>query len=65
MIWLDTLAAYGVIGAVIAVAFVVLGISRVLPHVSVTPGARVLLVPGAIVFWPLVLARCLKPRKSR
>jgi hypothetical protein len=65
MILLEALAAYALVGTVIAVAFVVFGVQRVLPHVSVTPGARLLLLPGAIVLWPLILRRCLKSRRRR
>jgi hypothetical protein len=31
----------------------------------VTVGARILLLPGAFVLWPLVLARWLKSRGAR
>jgi hypothetical protein len=62
MILLEALAAYGVIGIVIAPVFVVFGIPRVMPHASATIGARLILVPGAAALWPLVLARWLKSR---
>jgi hypothetical protein len=51
MILLDVLAAYAVAGTAIAVAFVVFGLSRVLPEASITAGARILLLPGAIALW--------------
>ena len=60
MILYEVLAAYAATGTVVAVAFVVFGVSRVLPHVSVTPGARLLLLPVAIAFWPLILAHWVK-----
>jgi hypothetical protein len=65
MILLEFLAAYAVAGTAIAVAFVVFGVQQVLPHVSVTPGARLLLLPGAVALWPLVLRRWLKSRRNR
>jgi hypothetical protein len=65
MILLDLLAAYAIAGAAIAVAFVLFGVSRVLPHAAMTPGARILLLPGAIALWPVILGRWIKPRGSR
>ena len=65
MILLDALAAYAVTGTVVAIAFLVFGVSRVLPHVSVTSGAKFLLLPGAVALWPLVLGRWLKSRSHR
>lgn len=58
MILLEFLAGYGLIGGAVALAFLVFGLARVLgPDEGATLPARVLLLPGAIVFWPLVLAR--------
>jgi hypothetical protein len=55
---LDLLALYAVIGAITAVAFVTVGLARVLPPgTPVTVGARVLFLPGAALLWPYVLAR--------
>ena len=65
MIVLEALAAYALCGIVIWVAFMVIGISQVMPHVTVTPGARLLLLPGTVALWPLVLGRWLKSRRSR
>jgi hypothetical protein len=66
MILLGTLAAYVGTGIVIAVAFVVVGIARVLPpSTPVTIGARILLLPGAAALWPFVLTRWLKARRVR
>ena len=64
MIVLEALAAYALCGIVIGVAFVVIGISQVMPHITVTPGARLLLLPGTAALWPLVLGRWLKSRRS-
>jgi hypothetical protein len=56
---LFALAGYAAIGVVTALAFVAFGVTRVQPA-SVSPGARVLLLPGAAVLWPYVLARWIK-----
>jgi hypothetical protein len=57
------LAAYVACGIVTAVAFVAGGVSRALPEpAAVTIGARVLLVPGAIALWPIVVRRWLNSR---
>jgi hypothetical protein len=65
VILLEAFAAYVTVGVIVGVAFVVVGVSRVLPRVSLTPGARLLLLPGAIVLWPLVLIRYLKSRERQ
>ena len=54
-------ALYAAAGAAVALAFVVFGVTRVLPEPApVTIGARILLFPGAIALWPYVLVRWLK-----
>jgi hypothetical protein len=61
MIVLIGLALYAAAGVAIAAAFVVFGVTRVLPEpLPVTVGARILLFPGAALLWPYVLARWLK-----
>jgi hypothetical protein len=61
MILLYGLACYAAAGVITAVAFVIYGVARVLPHpVSVTVGARILFIPAAALLWPYVLARWLK-----
>jgi hypothetical protein len=62
MIVLKALAVYAASGTVVALAFVVFGVRRVLPHASITPGARLLLLPGAAALWPLILFRWVKSR---
>ena len=63
MVLIDLLALYAVVGAAIALAFVTFGIARVLPAgTPVTLGARVLLLPGAVLLWPYVLLRWVKAR---
>ena len=61
MIVLIGLALYAAAGVAIAAAFVVFGVTRVLPEpLPVTVGARILLFPGAAALWPYVLVRWLK-----
>jgi hypothetical protein len=63
---MGALALYVVAGLVTAVAFVIFGVTRVLPQpMPVTVGARILLVPGAAALWPYVLARWLRSRGRR
>lgn len=51
---------YAAVGGCMALAFVTMGIDRVLAPASFTLGARLLLLPGAAVLWPYVLLRWLK-----
>jgi hypothetical protein len=53
------LAVYLAAGLAVGVAFVVSGVTAVQPA-PVTAGARVLLLPGAVVLWPVVLSRWLR-----
>ena len=53
-------AVYAVLGICVALAFVVLGVTRVLPQpATVTIPARVQLLPGAVALWPVVVRRWL------
>lgn len=55
------LAIYAAVGIVAALAFVVGGVSKVLPEpMALTFGARLLLLPGAFLLWPYVVMRWLK-----
>lgn len=59
-ILLTGFAAYVVAGIAIAAVFVVGAASRALPEPApVTLGARLLMAPGAIALWPVVLRRWL------
>ena len=61
MIVLVALALYAAMGVAIAVAFLVFGVTRVLPEpVPVTLGARIMLFPATAALWPYVLIRWLK-----
>jgi hypothetical protein len=66
MILLYGLALYVLLGVATSVAFVLVGVTRMLPaSASVTPGARILLLPGAAALWPYVLFRWLKSGAGR
>jgi hypothetical protein len=53
------LALYAACGLVTAVAFVSIGVTRVQPQ-AMSLGARILILPGAVVLWPYVLMRWLR-----
>ena len=63
MIILYAFALYFAIGVVVAIAFVTVGATQV-THASFTAGARIVLLPGATVFWPYVLGRWLKSYRT-
>ena len=56
---LNLLALYAAIGVVTALGFVMFGVAQVQPA-SVSLGARILILPGAVALWPYVLARWIK-----
>jgi hypothetical protein len=59
----DAVVLYAAAGAVTALAFVSVGLSRVLPHpVPATLGARILWLPGAFALWPYILVRWWRAR---
>ena len=64
MVLLYLSAAYAAVGIVVALAFVLVGVTRVQP-MPVTVGARILLWPGAFVLWPWVAARWLSSGGTR
>lgn len=64
MVLLYLLIAYLAVGIVVALAFVTIGVTQV-QAMPVTVGARILLLPGAFVLWPLVLSRWLRTRGGR
>jgi hypothetical protein len=64
MVLLYLLIAYSAVGIVVALAFVTIGVAQV-QAMPVTVGARILLLPGAFVMWPLVLSRWLRTRGGR
>jgi len=66
MLLLWALALYAAVGIVTAAAFVTVGVTRVWPQpMAFTPGARIVLLPGAALLWPYVLSQWLGARKTR
>jgi hypothetical protein len=66
MIVLQGLALYLCVGIVLAVLFVIFGVTRVLDHpVSMTIGARILLLPAATALWPYILVRWLRSSRAQ
>ena len=60
---LNALALYAAVGAAIAIAFVIVGVTRVQPA-PMSLGARILILPGAAALWPYVLLRWLQARSA-
>jgi len=60
---LDLAALYAIIGALTALGFVAFGVTRV-QGAPLSPGARLLIWPGAAALWPYVLVRWLKARPA-
>ena len=58
------LVAYVAVGILTALTFVLWGAARAVPS-SLTPGARLLLIPGAFALWPYILFRWLKLGMAR
>jgi hypothetical protein len=60
---LNALAIYAGVGAVVALAFVAFGVTRVQP-MAMSLGARILILPGAVALWPYLLTRWIKAGRS-
>jgi hypothetical protein len=59
------LAAYALLGAAVAIAFVTVGVNRVDPAACAAPIAfRLLILPGSIALWPWVLALWRQARRT-
>ncbi len=64
-LFVDALAAYGLIGTIFAIAFVTLGIQRMDPVAEHAPiGFRLIVLPGAAALWPLLLLRWVRGVRS-
>jgi hypothetical protein len=59
---LGIVAAYAVLGLIVAVAFAIAGVTQVQPAPVSVP-ARLLILPGAAALWPLILSRWIKARR--
>ncbi len=56
---------YAAVGLAVALVFVATAVTHVLAAPApVSPGARALLIPGAALLWPLVLARMWRTRSG-
>ena len=57
-IFLILVAAYMACGLVFAIPFALVGVKKIDPHAAHGSwGFRVLIIPGAMAFWPLLLRR--------
>lgn len=56
MLLYGAVLAYGALGVAVALAFVLVGVERVDPSAVGAVAFRPLLLPGAALLWPLVLA---------
>ena len=57
--------SYSVAGAAVALAFILVGVDRVDPAARRAIAFRPLLLPGAALLWPLVLARWIATERRR
>lgn len=63
---LEGISVYGAVGAAFALFFVFLGLGRVDPHAKEASfGFRLMIIPGVILLWPLVLWRVLVGRREQ
>ncbi|HWG06511.1 MAG TPA: hypothetical protein VG271_15980 [Beijerinckiaceae bacterium] len=63
---LHIVEAYCFCGLVCAVLFLLFGVTRALGYpTKVSAGARLILLPGAMLLWPVVLLRWLKSARRR
>jgi hypothetical protein len=66
MIAVYALYLYVLLGFLVGLAFVILGVTRVLPEpTTVTVGARILLLPFSLAAWPYILLRWIRARGGR
>ena len=58
VLFVDALTLYVVLGVVFAVAFICVGVKRIDSQaVGTGVGFRILIFPGSVAFWPLLLRR--------
>jgi hypothetical protein len=56
--WVLSLAwAYGLVGTLVALAFLAVGIERIMPAARGAYAFRPLLLPGLVLLWPVVVWR--------
>jgi hypothetical protein len=65
MIAVYALYLYVFLGLLVGLAFVALGVTRVLPKpATVSVGARILLLPFSVAAWPYILVRWVRTRSA-
>ena len=65
MLFFQFLGLYLLIGLATAIAFAFSAAGRAVePQAHISAPARILLIPGAMILWPLVLARWLRARRA-
>ena len=58
VLFVDALSVYVTLGVVFAVVFVCVGVKRIdSQSVATGVGFRILIFPGSVAFWPLLLHR--------
>jgi hypothetical protein len=61
----SAIQAYAAAGLLFAAPFLIWGAERVDPHLAASPVAvRLLILPGVVIFWPLLGWRWLKRRQA-
>jgi len=65
MLFFQVVAIYLGVGFIFALIFAVRGADSVLlQRAHVSGPARILLIPGAMLLWPIVIARWLRARRA-
>lgn len=61
----NALFLYALLGAIFAAAFVTIGVKRIDPQAKGSSlGFRLLIFPGSIAFWPLLLRRWISGKNT-
>jgi hypothetical protein len=62
-LFVDLLAVYSALGVIFALPFLAAGVQRIDSQAKGSgPGFRVLLFPGTVAFWPILLHRWVRGR---
>jgi len=65
ILFVYSLYVYTALGAVFALAFVTVGVKRIdAQAIGSSVGFRLLIVPGSLVFWPLLLRRWISRKEE-
>ena len=64
ILWIASL--YGLVGFAFAIVFITRGVARVDPSAAGAPiGFRLLIFPGSLALWPLLLIKWMRATRSR